>query len=90
MLRKMIGLSIYEYNRKVLYIVLSVCVIAYILPLFILFHYKESFMRFALVLSSGSITSLVTIYFLGLSKSEQKFFIQIIRNVVKNKIHIRF
>jgi O-antigen/teichoic acid export membrane protein len=86
MLKKMIKLSIYDYSKKVLLIVIVVCLAAYILPLFLMYLQKESFIRFLIVGSTGLITSLVTIYFLGLSVSEQLFFRQIIRNIITKKI----
>ena len=86
MLRGMVGLSLREYSKKVLLVVLLVSFVAYLIPLFLTFQFEESLTRFIIAGITGVITSFVAIYFIGLSTNERQFFVQAIRNKISNKL----
>lgn len=89
MLRDMIGLSMKDYIIRVLIVVISVSIVAYLIPLFLLFQLEESLMRFIIIGFTGLITSIGTIYIIGLSKNERKFLIQIIQSRVTTKFSLQ-
>ena len=85
MLRSMVGLCMRDYYRAVLIVVFSISIVAYLLPLFLIFQLDESLTRFIIVGVTGLMTSFTTIYFIGLSLSERLYFNKIIQNRVKIK-----
>ncbi|TSA27728.1 lipopolysaccharide biosynthesis protein [bacterium] len=89
MLRGLVGLSISDYWKKVLRVIISVSVVAYIIPLFLSLQLEESFIRLIIVGVVGVITSVATIYVLGLSINERQFIIQIIKNRIMKKINLK-
>lgn len=78
MLKKMINLSISKYANTVLLSVFKVFLFAYIAPIYLHFQLEENFYRFAVILITGLITSILSIYVLGLSSSERMIIIQLI------------
>jgi O-antigen/teichoic acid export membrane protein len=86
MLRGLVGLVVSDYSNKVIKVVIFVSIIAYIIPLFLYFQMEECFIRFIIVGITGVITSIVTIYFIGLSLNEQNYFFQIVRNRILKKV----
>lgn len=82
MLRSMIGLSMMDYIKKVLIAVISTSIIAFSIPLFLHFQYEENFIRFILIGFIGFVSSIASIYFIGLSIHEREFLIQLLRSKV--------
>jgi O-antigen/teichoic acid export membrane protein len=79
MLRGLIDLSMGDYI-KVLRVIISVTIVAYIIPWFIRLRMEESFIRFMIVGVTGAITSAIAIYIVGLSINERLLVVQVIRN----------
>jgi hypothetical protein len=84
MLKSMVGLSIKDYIQKVLLVIIIVSIASYVIPLFLVFHLNESFIHFIIVGAVGLICSITSIYSMGLSVNEKRFFIQIVKNRIKN------
>jgi O-antigen/teichoic acid export membrane protein len=80
LLKGMVGLSIRDYFKKVILIVLSVSFMAYALPFSLTVCLNESFMRFIIIGTTGLVISVAAIYLIGLSKDERQFFLQLIEN----------
>lgn len=81
LLRKMVGLVVRDYVEKVLISIFSVSFIAYILPLFFIFRFEESLLRFLLISVTSLIVSIGTIYLIGISQNERL----LINRFLKNK-----
>jgi O-antigen/teichoic acid export membrane protein len=78
MLRALVDLSIRDYFKKVLMAVISVSVVAYIIPLVILFQMDENITRFMIIGVLAVLMSSITIYFIGLTNSERLYFSKIL------------
>lgn len=72
-LKNMIDLSFSDYFKNVIIVVISVSIVAYVLPLFLLFLMKSSLIRFIILGILSLLTSLTSIYILGISLSEKRF-----------------
>ncbi|OUP32147.1 oligosaccharide flippase family protein [Bacteroides sp. An19] len=79
MLRKMIGLTVRKYLKKVYINVLIVTVIASIFPYLLADYMKETFLYFILLSLIALVCTGITIYYIGCNKAERQF--------VRNKIH---
>lgn len=86
LLRNLVDLSISDYLTKVFNAVLLVSVIAYMIPLFLIFKMEESLTRFIIVGITALLTSLVSTYFIGLNASERLYIIQGLKSNVINKL----
>ena len=80
LLKYMVGLSIRDYLKKVLIPAIFVSILAYTFPLFLTICLKGCFIRFIIVIATGLITSVLTIYFIGISKDERQFILQQLKN----------
>jgi len=79
-LKRMIGLPVSGYFNKVLKIIVSVSVVAYILPLFLKLHLEEGYIRFLIVGVSEAVISIIAMYILGFTSKERSIIIQMIRS----------
>ena len=79
MLRRMIGLSVRKYMKKVYINVLVVTVIAAIIPFLLAIELEESFLNFVLLCLTSLICIGMTIYYVGCNKGERQF--------ILNKMH---
>lgn len=82
LLRAMIGLSMRQYFRRVLLPLSVVVVAAYSVPAYLEYMLKEGTVKFIIVGSIGLVSSILSIYYLGLSSNEKKYSIQIVKNFV--------
>lgn len=80
MLRQLVKLPILKYIRQVIMRVIFVSITAPIIPLFIYLREDQSIKRLILVGASGLITCLITIYFIGLTAYERRYFIKAIKS----------
>jgi O-antigen/teichoic acid export membrane protein len=87
LLKGMVDLSIRDYFNKVLIVILSISLIAYIIPFLITISMNECFRRFIFVSVIGLIISAGAIYLIGLTKNEKHYILQIIRNRLKIKVN---
>jgi len=74
LLNKMIGLSIKRFVIDILMIISSVTLLAYILPLIVLFSLDENIARLILVCISSVISCIAVVYILGITVEERKDF----------------
>jgi O-antigen/teichoic acid export membrane protein len=65
------GMSIKNYFNEVIFKMIRVSVIAYILPIIIINNMQPGLYRFIIILTTGFISCLLSIYFLGLIKGER-------------------
>ena len=86
MLKNLVGLSLREYFYKVVLVVLGVTVLSYMLPVFLILSFEESFMRFFLVGVTTIMASLATIYLIGITEKERVYFNNIVKDRVLDKI----
>lgn len=77
-LRKMVGLSMRRYLHKVCGNVLSVTVIAAVVPTLLFLQMPDGLVRFLLMCVLTTLCSTLTIYFIGCSRNERDF--------IKNRI----
>lgn len=73
MLRRMIGLSISDYLKHVIFRVLIVFIMSGIVPFFVLNILQETALRFILISCLCVIFSIIFIYFIGCSTKERIF-----------------
>lgn len=73
LLKKMVALSVMNYFSEVIFPLIQVAIAAYIIPLFLLEKQDMGIFRFLIILFVGTITSGVSIYWLGLSGNERKY-----------------
>lgn len=83
--KKIINLSISLYLKEVVGVIICVTIISYILPLGIYYVMDIGYVRCLLVCFVGIISSLTTIYYLGLTKEEKFFLIKTIKNKILKK-----
>ncbi|MDD4055316.1 MAG: lipopolysaccharide biosynthesis protein, partial [Bacteroides sp.] len=82
MLKNMVGLSIIDFFKVVFFRVMMVSFLAYIIPLFLYFQLHENILRFFILLCTGFITSILSIYKFGISVNERS----IIKKTIKNYV----
>lgn len=87
-LRGMIGLSIGKYLKKVYLNVLTITVIAAIIPFLMINILTESFQNFILSSLVTLICTGITIYYVGCSKTEQQFILNKLY-ILRNKLNKR-
>ncbi|WP_455674282.1 lipopolysaccharide biosynthesis protein [Phocaeicola sp.] len=85
MLRRMIGLNISEYIKKVYINVITVSVIACIIPLSIQNQLSENFIHFLFSCFICALSTLITIYFIGCNHKERVFVCKKV-NTLKQRI----
>jgi len=85
LLRKMVGLEPILFLKQIILSSALVCIVAYIIPLFLIFELKEGIYRFVVVLFIGFISSIFASFKIGLSHSERQYIILNIQKVL-NKI----
>ena len=86
LLRKMVSLSVRSFLYRVLLPLLSVIVVAYVVPFFLLQELDAGFLRFFIVALAGLLTSVISIYGIALSKNERKIVLQTVRNLKTKNI----
>jgi O-antigen/teichoic acid export membrane protein len=84
MLSSMVGLSINKYFKDVIFVILMVSVIAYALPLISYYSMHEGIYRLVSICLISVISSLLSIYIIGLTHSERNF----IRNFIHERIKL--
>ena len=88
MLRGMIGLSVRKYFKKVYINVLTVTIIAAVLPFLITNVLTESFLNFIQSSLVALISTGVTIYYVGCNKAERQFVLNKLYTL-RNKLNKR-
>lgn len=78
----LVKLNIFNYLKEVVFRILSVAVIAMIIPIIIITNFHEGFSRLVITGFSSLILVGITIYFVGLGKSEQLFVNRKIKQVL--------
>ncbi|MEY8686599.1 MATE family efflux transporter [Bacteroides sp. AN502(2024)] len=84
MLRRMIGLPVGEYLRKVYMNVIIVAIISSLLPILVTRYLSESFYGFALLCFLSVACTAFATYFIGCNSNERQFVIDKIRILVLN------
>lgn len=77
-LRKLIELDIWLFCSKVLWLVFLIVSLSIILPLSIKIQLSSSYLRFILVIAASFLSSIVSIYYFGMDRSE--------RQIIKTKV----
>ena len=88
MLRGMIGLSARKYLTKVYINVLTVAVIASIIPFLLTIKLEESFLNFVLLCLTSLVCTGITIYYVGCNKAERHFILNKL-HTIKNRLNKR-
>lgn len=86
MLRKMVGLPVMDFLRKVVMNIIGVCLFAVLPPLCLSYYLDESWSRFLLNCITCVFSVTISIYYVGCSYDERKLIQQKIRQFV-NKIN---
>lgn len=76
------GMSIKNYFNEVIFKMIIVSVIAYMLPIIILNNMQPGLYRFIIILTTGFISCLFSIYFLGLIKGERIVIFRYINKII--------
>lgn len=85
MLRRMIGLSIREYLKKVYINTLLVCIISSVFPILVMSEMKESLVSFIFLSLLTVICVGITIYYVGCNKAEREFVQMKLNTIRKHK-----
>ncbi len=80
-LKNMIGLPIVEFVRNVIIRILSISIIAYIIPIVLLRIMNDGIIRFSVIVVVGFLWICAVIYAIGISKNEKAFAIQTIKKI---------
>lgn len=88
MLRGMIGLSVRKYLKKVYINVLTVTVLASVLPFLLADKMEESFINFILLSLVAVICTGISIYYVGCNKTERQFVWNKLQTII-NKLNRR-
>lgn len=87
-IRLQLNIGIREYTYSVTSRVLFVSLIAMFLPLFVYFKIgSESLLSFVIISITSVLSTLVSIYIVGLERSERSFIIQKAHLIIVNKLH---
>lgn len=81
-LKNMIDLSFHDFFKNVVYVIISVSIIAYIIPLFLLFQIKPSLIRFIALGITSLLSAISTIYLFGIDRNEKKIVIDFVTDIV--------
>jgi O-antigen/teichoic acid export membrane protein len=82
-LRPLVNLSISEYLNAVVLRIIPVVVVACIPPAFVYLSLEENFIRLLLTGITSIVSVLITIYYIGLGKTEQQFMNSKIKQLLK-------
>lgn len=80
---KIVGLPVYDYLKRVIFISIIVTLIASITPLLFYFKLQPGTMRFFAVVVSGLFSCMLSIYYIGLTSREKN----ICAGYIKNKLY---
>ncbi len=78
-LRQLIPFSYISYIKQVLFKILIVCSSACITPSIVMFNMAEGWPRFLMVSLLATLSSICSIYFLGLTRDEKKFILNMVK-----------
>jgi O-antigen/teichoic acid export membrane protein len=79
-IKDLFGMNIIEYLKDVLFIIITVCLVAAIIPVILFFSLKEnSLFRFLIISFSCELSVLCSAYLIGLKKSERTTVIRIVK-----------
>ena len=81
--KRMIAYSIQDFIRCVLVPLLCVSVVSCIIPLCIYMYFGEGLTRFLFSIGITVLSTITTVYFVGLEKEER----QLLYNGIKKKLH---
>lgn len=85
LMRQMIGFPIMYFVKEVVFKILIVTPIAALLPYFVSLQFDTGWLRLLVMLAVGTISTGITVWFLGLAKYERDYF----WGVFINKLHIK-
>lgn len=88
MLRTMVGLPVMKYYKDVILLVITVSVVAAIIPLITSWYMRPDFLRFILNTVLCIISVLCSVYFIGLSRNERNMFTDKFKSIVLKKLNI--
>lgn len=80
LLKKMVDFPVMGYIYRVMLPLLLTAITAYSIPFLLINELTDGIIRFLIVGFTGLITAIASTYFFGLSKSEKKYLIKILRN----------
>jgi hypothetical protein len=83
MLRNLINLPLRAYLKNIYLPVISVVLISIILPLYVQSLFPEGFLRLIYVGFVSVISVGVTVFVIGLTKGERKFFVDKVFSILK-------
>ena len=82
LLRGMIGMSIYAYVKKVIYVIFPVLLFSYLPPIITCRLLNDSFLSFVMVCLTSLLSSTFSVYYLGLTSNEKIFVKEKIKSVI--------
>jgi O-antigen/teichoic acid export membrane protein len=88
MLRTMVGLPVMKYYKDVILLVLTVSIVAAVIPLITHWYMNPGFLRFILNSILSIISVLCSVYFIGLSRNERNMFTDKFKTIVLKKLNI--
>lgn len=88
-LKSLVNFSVIEYYKKVILVVIVVSLIAYIIPFILYFKMESSVIRFIIVGSTSLLTSIASIYIIGMDVSEKRFLNEVIKEKIIKKYNFK-
>ncbi|WP_111307970.1 MATE family efflux transporter [Confluentibacter sediminis] len=87
MLRDMVSLNFKDFVEKVIFKVLIVTILSFIPPAVVYVMLEEGILRFLILGALSLVTSLISIYKVGLTTSEQIFVVSMIKTKITKKLY---
>jgi len=82
-LKKIISFSFRDFFRLVILVITIVSIVAQIIPMCIILQMESSLIRFILICSTSVMSSLISIYFLGINVNERRYVNEFIYKRIK-------
>ena len=83
MLRKMIGLSVRSYLKKVYLNVIGVTLLSSVIPVIVVCNLKESFVNFITVTVLSLISTVLVLFYVGCTSNERLFVMEKSKKMIK-------
>jgi O-antigen/teichoic acid export membrane protein len=87
LLKKMVCLPIMKFIRDILFSITLASIIAYVVPLLLMYQINEGVYRFLVVTIIGMVSAIIAIFTIALTQIERKYTWSFIQKVIK-KLHI--
>ena len=78
----MIKLNVLKYLKEVYLNVISVTVVAVILPLVLYFRFEEGVQKFLILSATAAVCTLIVVFYIGCKKEERAFALNKVKSIM--------